>query len=60
MASLFPILCDQIAAASSPSSPYDAPKKPLSTLLNEMTHCVAISSKSDNDDEAIIHGYIRQ
>ncbi len=58
MASIFFNVCNQIAAASAPSSPYDAPKKSLSTLLNEMTRYVATSPKSDNDDEAIIYGYI--
>ena len=58
MATSFATLCNQIAgASSSSSSPYDIPKKPLSTLLNEMTHYVATCSKSDSDDEAIIHGY---
>ncbi len=51
-------LCDQILAASSSHSPYDASKKPLSTLLNEMTYYVATASKVDNEDESIIYGYI--
>ncbi len=51
-------LCDQILAASSPHSPYDASKKPLSTLLNEMTHYVARVHRIDNEDESIIYGYI--
>ena len=57
MASMFPNLCNQITVASSPSSPYDAPKKPLSALLNDMTRYVASSPKSDSADEVIIYGY---
>jgi hypothetical protein len=56
MATIFPSLCNQIIVASSPFSPFDAPKKPLSALLNEMTRYVTASSKSDNDDEIIIYG----
>jgi hypothetical protein len=58
MATGFMSLCDQILAASSPHSPYDASKKPLSTLLNEMTHYVARVPRIDNEDESIIYGYI--
>lgn len=57
MASTFSNLCNQIGVVSSPSSPYDTPRKPLSTLLNEMTRYVATPSGSDNDDESIIYGY---
>jgi hypothetical protein len=60
MSSAFSSLCNQIGAASSSSSPYDIPKKPLSTLLNEMTQYVATSYKSDNDDNAIIDEYIEE
>jgi hypothetical protein len=56
---MFSSLCNQIAVASAPFSPYDAPKKPLSILLNEMTRYVATSSKSDNDDETIIYGSVQ-
>lgn len=60
MASTFSNLCNQITVVStSSSSPYDLPKKPLSILLNEMTRYVAISSKTENDDEAIICGYVK-
>jgi len=58
MALIFSTLCNQITVASSPSSPYDVPRKPLSAALNEMTRYVATSSKSDNDDEAIIYGFV--
>jgi hypothetical protein len=58
MATGFMSLCDQILAASSPHTPYDASKKPLSTLLNEMTYYIAAASKIDNEDESIIYGYI--
>jgi hypothetical protein len=58
MVSIFSSLCNQIAAASAPASPYDAPRKPLSTLLNEMTRYVVTSPKSDNDDEEIIYGSV--
>jgi len=57
MAIGFISLCDQILAASSPYTPYDASKKPLSTLLNEMTYYVATASKVENEDESIISGY---
>ncbi|CAF1098851.1 unnamed protein product [Adineta steineri] len=49
-------LCDQILAASSPYLPYDASKKPLSTLLNEMTNYVASGCRIDSEDEFIIFG----
>ena len=52
----FSNLCNQITVASSAFSPYDAPIKPLSTLLNEMTRYVATSFNSDNEDETIIYG----
>ncbi|CAF1687988.1 unnamed protein product, partial [Adineta ricciae] len=39
-----------------PYSPYDPSKKPLSTLLNEMTYYVASTLRIDNEDECIIHG----
>ncbi len=59
MATGFISLCDQIlAAASSSYTPYDAPRKPLSALLNEMTYYVATTSKVENADESIIYGYI--
>lgn len=58
MTLVFSTLCNQIAVVSAPSSPYDLPRKPLSALLNEMTRYVATSSKSDNDDEAIIYGSV--
>jgi hypothetical protein len=57
MATGFLSLCDQILAASSPYTPYDVSKKPLSTLLNEMTYYVATASKVENEDELIIYGY---
>ncbi len=57
MVAIFSNLCNQITVASSSSfSPYDAPKKPLSTLLNEMTRYVATSFNSDIEDETIIYG----
>ena len=56
-ATAFLRLCDEILAVSSPFSHYDASKKPLSTLLNEMTVHVASSAKVDNEDELVIHGY---
>jgi rapamycin-insensitive companion of mTOR len=56
MAIGFISLCDQILAASSPHTPYDASKKPLSTLLNEMTYYVVKASKIENEDESIIYG----
>ncbi|UJR13273.1 hypothetical protein I4U23_000293 [Adineta vaga] len=56
MSSIFSNLCNQIATVSIFSSPYDAPTKPLSNLLNELTHSVAIHSKSDIEDETIIYG----
>lgn len=56
MATGFISLCDQILAASSPYTPYDVSKKPLSTLLNEMTHYVATTSKMENEDESIVYG----
>ena len=58
MATGFMSLCDQILAASSPYLPYDASKKPLSTLLNEMTYYVAKAApRIDNEDESIVYGY---
>jgi hypothetical protein len=58
MTTIFISLCDQILAASSPYTPYDTPKKTLSTLLNEMTYYVVTASKVDNEDESIIYGYV--
>jgi hypothetical protein len=58
MTSIFSSLCNQIAVASALASTYDVPKKPLSTLPNEMTRYVATSPKSDNDDGAIIYGSV--
>ncbi|UJR34086.1 hypothetical protein I4U23_021496 [Adineta vaga] len=49
-------LCDQILIASSPYSPYDPSKKPLSALLNDMTYYVASTPRIDNEDEFIIDG----
>jgi hypothetical protein len=57
MATGFLGLCDQILAASSPYTPYDVSKRPLSTLLNEMTYYVATASKAENEDESIVYGY---
>ncbi|CAF1397648.1 unnamed protein product [Adineta ricciae] len=56
MSLTFSHLCNQIAAASIYSSPYDVPKKPLSALLNEMTYYVAVQAKSSSEDGAIIFG----
>ena len=56
MTTMFSNLCDQITLASSSSSPFDIPKKPLSNLLNEMTEYVATSLRLENDDQAIIQG----
>ncbi|CAF4205007.1 unnamed protein product [Rotaria sp. Silwood2] len=52
----FMSLCDQILAASSSHTPYDASKKPLSTLLNEMTYYVATAGTIENGDDSIIYG----
>ena len=56
MAIMFLHLCDEILASSSPYTPFDSSKKPLSTLLNEMTTYVATITPLDNDDESIIFG----
>ncbi|CAF3250618.1 unnamed protein product [Rotaria socialis] len=56
MATGFMSLCDQILSASSPYTPYDVSKKPLSTLLNDMTHYVATVVQVDNGDDSIIYG----
>jgi hypothetical protein len=60
MATGFISLCDQIIAASSPYTPYDVSKKPLSNLLNEMTYYVATTSKVESEDESIVYGYISE
>ena len=57
MTSSFLMLCDQILAAASPYTPYDASEKSLSTLLNEMTYYVATTMTIENGDEPIIYGY---
>ncbi|CAF0773989.1 unnamed protein product [Rotaria sordida] len=56
MATGFLSVCDQILIASSSYIPYDASKKPLSTLLNEMTSYVSTGGKTENGDESIIYG----
>ena len=60
MATLFLSLCHQILTAASSVTPYDASKTPLCTLLNDMTKYVATVSHIDNEDETVVHGYVRK
>ncbi|CAF3513585.1 unnamed protein product [Rotaria sp. Silwood1] len=56
MATGFMSLCDQILAASSSQTYYDGSKKPLSTLLNEMTSYVTTAGTIEKADDSIIYG----
>ena len=56
MTTMFLNLCDEILISASQQNPFDTSKKPLSTLLNEMTHYVAMASTTENDDESIVFG----
>jgi len=53
---MFLTLCDEILVSASQQNPFDTSKRPLSTLLNDMTSYVAMASPIDNDDEMIVFG----